>query len=296
IWFGFSGILIAISLLAIIFFGFKLGLDFTGGTLLEVKFENKAVTTESIQGIFEAITPVETDFGSPVIIPTDQNTFIIRTKHLDNETHTQFTESLKNSLGNFEQIRFTTIGPTIGATLKKRAVSAIAIALVMIILYIAFAFRKIPKHINPWRFGVCAIVALIHDVIISVGAFVIFGKLFNVEIDALFITAILTIIGFSVHDTIVVFDRIRENLRYQNKGDTLDTIANKAMNQTMARSINTSLSTLLTITALAIFGVSSIRFFVIALIVGITIGTYSSIFTASPLLITWKNWVSRPKQ
>ncbi|MBI2453478.1 protein translocase subunit SecF [Candidatus Peregrinibacteria bacterium] len=287
-WFSFSGAMIGISIISMIAFGLKLGLDFTGGTLMEFKFENQNIEAQALR---DAIKTSSLDIAtSSVIVPTDQKTFLVRTKHIDNEIHDSIIKSLQEKFGTFEEPRFTTIGPTIGKTLQKRAIYALSLALIMIILYIAFAFRKIPKRINPWRFGICAIIALIHDVIITIGAYVLLGKFFGVEIDALFITALLTIIGFSVHDTIVVFDRIRENLRIQEKGESFDDIANKAMNQTLGRSINTSLTTLLVITSIFIFGAPSIRYFILALLVGITVGTYSSIFTASPLLVFWRNW------
>ncbi len=170
---------------------------------------------------------------------------------------------------------------------------ALGIATLMIVLYIAFAFRRIPRELSPWRFGVSAILALIHDILIVVGVFVILGRFLDIEMDSLFITALLTIMGFSVHDTIVVFDRIRENLRFRGENESLSETANKALNQTMARSVNTSLSTLITIVALLLLGPESIRYFVLALALGIVAGTYSSIFIASPILVWWTNWQNR---
>ena len=159
----------------------------------------------------------------------------------------------------------------------------------MIIAYIAFAFRRVPSYVGKWRFGVTAILALVHDLGVMIGVYVYFGVIFGVEIDALFITALLTILGFSVHDTIVVFDRIREKLKYQRKDESFEDIANQAVNETLARSLNTSFSVLLTMLALAFFGSDSIRFFVLSLVVGIISGTYSSIFVATPLLVDWHN-------
>lgn len=326
-WFTFSGIMIGVSILALIVFGTNFGLDFTGGSLMELKFEDQTMTSDRLSSTlqelegktFSELSPQtvqvgENDsknvsnentaktenqtiaLGAPLIIPTDQQSFIVRTRYLDNETHEVIKKILNEKLGNFEEPRFTTVGPTIGKTLKIRALYALILAFIMIVLYIAFAFRRIPKRINPWRFGVCALLALIHDVIITIGAYLIVGKFLNVEIDALFITALLTIIGFSVHDTIVVFDRIRENLKFQTRNETFEDITNKALNQTVARSINTSLSTLITILAIFIFGAPTIRFFAFALLVGITVGTYSSIFVASPLLVAWRNWDMKKQQ
>ena len=205
-------------------------------------------------------------------------------EHIDNETHDKILENLQKKFGAFTENRFTTIGPVVGETLKRRAVLAVIIAMIVIVLYIAFAFRKVPKRVSPWKFGVCAIVALFHDVLIPVGIFAVF----QFEVDALFITAILTVLGFSVHDTIVVFDRIRENLKYQSRDETFAHVANKSMTQTMARSINTSVTTLIALLALLLFGSASIFHFVLVLVIGITVGTYSSIFIASPLLVMWQ--------
>lgn len=209
--------------------------------------------------------------------------FILNLEHIDNPTHDKIIENFQKRFGNLIENRFTTIGPVVGETLKKRAVIAVIIAMAMIVLYVAFAFRKVPKKVSPWKFGICAIIALIHDVLIPVGIFAIF----RLEVDALFITAILTVLGFSVHDTIVVFDRIRENLKYQERDESFAHVANKSMTQTMARSINTSLTTLITLTALLLLGSTSIFNFILVLVIGIVVGTYSSIFIASPLLTLW---------
>jgi preprotein translocase subunit SecF len=176
------------------------------------------------------------------------------------------------------------ISGTIGQQVQQRAILAVVVATLFILLYISFAFRKVP---HPFRFGTCAIIALVHDVLVVLGLFAIFGRLINETVDALFVTAVLTVIGFSVHDTIVIFDRIRENLG-RRIGEPFDLVVNNAILQSMARSLNTSLTVLLTLTALLIFGGASIRIFVLTLLIGITSGTYSSIFNASPLLVVWE--------
>ncbi len=314
-WATISGALLAVALVVIPVFGLNMGLDFTGGTLMEIQFSDEEVTSESLTEAFanvenqlnspdtefvgemesilvnEGETTISeyqetTEFGAPVIVETGDGTFIIRIKHISEETHEAIISGLSNAFGEFEEIRFTTVGPTIGSTLKKKAFIALGIALVMIVMYIAFAFRKVPKKIGPWKFGACAIAALAHDLLIIVGIFAILGKFLGVEIDALFITALLTILGFSVHDTIVVFDRTRENLR-RGHGAHFGETANKALNQTLARSMNTSISTLFTLVALLLFGAASIHYFVLALVLGILVGTYSSIFVATPLLVWW---------
>lgn len=306
VWFGLSGTVIGISLIALLFFGLKLGIDFRGGTLMDLSFE-KSVSVEALKTELKNIqdglnktktikSPGKTNGTAlesgekPVVlknarvVPTGQNQFLLNLEHIDNKTHDQVFTGLQKKFGKLLENRFTTIGPVVGETLKKRAVAAVLIAMATIVLYIAFAFRKVPKHVNPWKFGICAIIALMHDVLIPVGLF----SIFQFEIDALFITAILTVLGFSVHDTIVVFDRIRENLKYQGRDESFSQIANRSMTQTMARSINTSLTTLITLVALLLLGSASIFHFILVLVIGIVVGTYSSIFIASPLLVLWQ--------
>ncbi len=200
---------------------------------------------------------------------------------------------MKDRFPSVTEPRFTTIGPTIGKTLLHKAITAIAFALLMIIVYIGFAFRKIPKEVNPWRFGVTAIIALLHDVIIVTGVFAILGAFLDVELDALFITAMLTVFGYSVNDTIVIFDRIRENLIRSEGHESVGKVINKSLNQTLRRSINTSVSTLIVLVAVLIWGSPSIFYFVLALTLGTLVGTYSSIFTASPILLKWNKWAKR---
>lgn len=330
-----SGSLLLVAIIGIPIFGIKLGLDFTGGTLMEFKFAKPGVTIQQIEkaltetadklnkggtltatnttaaatsaGSTQATVPSandaqltggedsKIDLGTPHIVPSE-NGFIIKTRHISTNGHDQMIPELKKVLGDFEETRFTTVGPTVGESLRYRAFFAVGVASLMIVLYIAFAFRKIPRHIGQWRFGVSAVVAMLHDLGIMLGIYVYFGVFFGVEVDALFITAMLTVLGFSVHDTIVVFDRIREKLKYQKRDESFADIANQAVNETIARSINTSFSVFLTLLALAIFGSESIRFFVLALMVGIVAGTYSSIFVASPILVDWQEYAKKQKE
>lgn len=278
-----SGIILVISLLGLPFFGLKAGLDFTGGTLMELDFEQE-VSADQIREILAT----ENQINNPHIVATE-NGYLLKIPHITNEQHDQLLAKFKEKLGNLEEIRFSTVGPTVGESLKQRALLAIALATGMIILYIAFAFRRVPRSIGKWRFGLTAVIALIHDLAIMVGVYIYLGAIFGIEIDALFITAMLTVLGFSVHDTIVVFDRIREKLKHQKRDETFADIANQALNDTMARSINTSLSTIIVLATMAMFGGESIRSFVVALLIGIISGTYSSIFVATPLLVDWVN-------
>jgi preprotein translocase subunit SecF len=285
IWFTLSIIIILIGAGAMIYnkvtygHALEMGIDFTGGSLMEFQFINETDT----DSLYDAI---ETAYPTSVsqITFTDQNTYIVQAKDMTEEQLQAVQASVSEKLGEFEMLRFTTIGPKIGDTLKKKAFIALSIAILAIVLYIAYAFRKVPRRVSPWKFGFCAIIALVHDVLITLGIFALLGF----EVNAFFITALLTIIGFSVHDTIVVFDRIRENLKQQTRDDTFGDIADASLNQTLTRSINTSLSTLFPLLALYIWGAESIKIFIFALIIGIFVGTYSSIFIASPLLTMWQ--------
>lgn len=301
VWAILSGSILTLAIIATAVFGLNLGLDFTGGTLLEIQPLTAAETEEATEitvtsisdDIYSVEEALEEDFGAPQVVSTDQGSFIIRLKHINEEAHDAIMTKFQEEYGEMEEVRFTTVGPTIGETLKNKAIIALFVTLIMIVIYIAFAFRKIPREVSPWRFGMCAIAALVHDILIVLGVFVVLGRFMGVEIDALFITALLTIMGFSVHDTIVVFDRVRENLHFRESGEVLADTANKALNQTMARSINTSISTLITIVALLLLGAESIKMFVLALTIGIIAGTYSSIFVASPLLVWWNSRANR---
>lgn len=281
IWFSISTILVTTSLVLIFMGGLKLGIDFTGGSLIQISFDEK-ITTQEISEIFKEALG---ERGEKIVETEDG--FIIRSRNISQKDKEFFEEKLIALDKNFEINRATSISATIGEAVKKDAFVALAIAVVAIILFIAFAFRKVPKKISPWKFGLTAVVALVHDVLITAGVFALLGILYGTEIDGLFITALLTVMGFSVHDTIVVFDRIRENLKGESAKD-FENIAETALWQTMTRSLNTSFSTLMVLIALAIFGSQTIFLFVLALVVGITAGTYSSIFLATPLLVAWQ--------
>lgn len=310
-YFATSATLVTLSVIAIATFGLNLGIDFTGGSLMELKFEEKVEKTtieealvqvenqlnENVQVADDQIqtneetqlspsTPALVDLRTAQVLASDENSYIIKTKYLSSETHDEIIDQLQDILPAFTEPRFTTIGPTIGSTLLGKAVKAIGVALLLIVLYVAFAFRRVPKSVSPWRFGAVAIAALVHDVLIVTGIFAVIGQVSGVEIDALFITAMLTVFGYSVNDTIVVLDRLRENL-IRKSDENLSAIADQSLSETLARSINTSLSTAIALIAILIFGSNSIFYFVLALTIGIVIGTYSSIFIATPLLVKW---------
>ena len=290
IWFAVSALAVALSLSIFVINYFqtgallKYGIDFTGGTLIEVALDDTSKTNEEVK---TALAAFEEEL-TPSIQEAEEGTFILKMKNLTNEQHDEVITALTENLGNLEENRFITIGPSVGETMKSRAFTALIIAVIAIVLYIAFAFREIPKELSAWKFGISAIIALVHDVMITIGIFAALGLFMNIEIDILFITALLTVMGFSVHDTIVTFDRVRENARNASPRETFADIGEKSIKQTITRSINTSLSTLFPLFALYFFGSDSIQWFVLTLIIGIIIGTYSSIFLATPVLVKWQ--------
>lgn len=283
IFYAFSLFLIGVGIFSLLFWGLRFGLDFTGGSLLEIEWKGEAPTNETVKNDFSKL-----DLGEVSLQPTGEKGLMLRFKDVDETGHQKVLTFLK-ALGELEEKRFDSVGPVIGQELKDRTYSAILLVLVLIVIYIAFAFRKISRPVASWKYGLAAVIALFHDIFIATGVFSILGHFKGVEIDLLFVTGLLTILGFSVHDTIVVFDRIRENLR-KGVGKSFDETVNLSINQTIARSINTSLTTFLTLLAIFIFGGESIKYFALLLMVGIFFGTYSSIFVASSLLVTWEKF------
>jgi len=287
-----SGSLLLISILSLIAWGLKPGIDFTGGSLLEVEFSKQRPTINEIKS---TLTPL--NLGELVIQTAGEKNIIIKSRVLSEEEHQKIIENIKKNLkdnNQLSEIRFDAIGPVIGKELLKKSLWMLLLAFLAIIAYIAYAFRKVSKPLASWKYGVTAIVALFHDVLIVTGIFSLLGHFRGIEVDSLFITALLTIIGFSVHDTIVVFDRTRENLSKFYSGK-FEEVVNDSINQTIARSINTSFTTLLVLLALLFFGGDSIKNFVLALTLGIIVGTYSSIFIASPLIVDWNNFSKKIK-
>jgi preprotein translocase subunit SecF len=282
-YFVFSALLLIPGIIALAVWGLNLGVDFTGGTLLELSFK-KEVNKNKLETLIE-----KQNINVASITPTESKTYLVRTKPLSDTQRGTILSATQKEFGDVEQVSLETIGPTIGAELLRKAAIALTVAAVAIVLYIAWAFRSVPKPASSWRFGISAIIALLHDTAIVVGIFAILGHFLAVEIDAFFVTALLTIIGFSVHDTIVVFDRVRENLR-NNVGENFASTVNHSIMQTLVRSLNTSITVVFVLLAVLLFGGASLRWFTVALMVGIIAGTYSSIFTASPLLVVWQEW------
>ena len=276
--------LIAIaSVVSLFVFGLNFSIDFTGGSVLEVSYTE----APSIQDIESVIG--EHIGGTYVVRPIGENGFSIKTSFLSDEIRQEISSSLATKGQGFSEEKISSVGPVIGNELKNKAFVAIGIVIVVIILFVAFAFRKVSEPISAWWYGLIAIVALIHDVLIPIGIF----SIFHFDIDILFITALLAILGYSVNDTIVVFDRIRENLESNKelhiKESFADTVG-KSLQATFARSINTSFTTFLVLLALLVIAGSAIHHFIIALIIGVVAGAYSSIFLAAPLLVLVDKW------
>lgn len=336
IWFVLSGAMVLISIVSLMVWGLQPGIDFTGGSMLEIRFVDRVLSNDEVK---TALADLNLPYLS--VQPTANNGVIIKTKNL---TETEHQEILKKLIGVFdpqaavdaetmfvdpkqlgiegagtenlqitavgdsadtlkkqqglpnlnsaivgkylEELRFDSVGPTIGKELRQKSIVAIIIVNIAIILYIAYVFRKVSYPVESWKYGVSAVIALIHDIVIVTGIFSILGHFLGYQVDSLFVTALLTILGFSVHDTIVTFDRTRENLRH-HQDKTFEDVVNLSVNQTIVRSINTTMTALISLIAIFLFGGESTRLFALALICGFVVGTYSSIFLASPLLLLW---------
>ena len=262
---------------------FNLSIDFTGGTVLELKFAKpQQFRTDEVIGILSQFGMSANDVN---VQPSGEDTLVIRTKEIDIATKISIEDALRSRYGEFVEQSAETVGPAIGAEVAQRASVAVILAALGILLYVTWAFRRVPQ---PFRYGVAAIIAMIHDVLVVLGTAAIFGIIFGWEVDSLYLTALLTVIGFSVHDTIVVFDRIRENMA-RLRGVRFEDVVNHSILQTLDRSINTQLTVLFTLAALVLFGGVTIRHFVLTLFIGIISGSYSSIFNASPILVVWEN-------
>ncbi len=327
IWFLISSIVVFLAILSLIFFSLKLGIDFKGGTLFELEFASNP-DTEKVKEVlapFDLGNLIIQPSGEKRLIvkfshidqqthekiqnslkekfardynqeeiqkdPNQENSpeeGVEEPKEESQEEKPEEEKKEEQEILGVKEIRYENVGPTVGKDLTKKAIISLIIAVICIILYIAWAFRKISSFTASWKFGICAILALVHDVLITLGVFSILGKFLNIEVGSFFVVALLTIIGYSVNDTVVVFDRVRENLR--KKPDIpFEKNINNSVIESITRSLNTSLTTLFVLFALFLFGGETIRFFVLALIVGFIAGAYSSIFIASPLLVVWRN-------
>ncbi len=285
IFFGISTIFILASIFAIVVFGFKLGIDFLGGSLLKFSFkDNASPSIPELENFFKNTLNIS---DIRITFDLQNNYFFARMPNLNNDDYQNLIKALKNKYSSFEELSFQSIGPAVGKDLQKKAILAIILVLFGISLYIAFAFRKVYRPISSWKYGFVTLITLFHDVIVPAGLLALLGKTAGIEIDTNFIVALLVIMGFSVHDTIVVFDRIRENLLFSKNNSDFENIVNYSVNQTFARSINTSLTLVLVLIALYFLGPLTLKYFILTFLVGVVVGTYSSIFVASPLLVVW---------
>lgn len=316
LYFLISAIVLVPGLFALVIFGLRPSIDFTGGSLLEIKIGtsaaslniaknattsaqiNSLTTTESSEGAKKNYPPVNIDdlrtlaekTGASVgsVQTSGKDTYLFKTKTIDRNKSAEIQKVISEKYGPSEEIRFETVGPLLGQELLEKTFIAALLAAGAILLYVAWAFKN-------FKFGTSAVLALIHDLLVVVGMFAVFGKILNVEVDSLFVTAVLTTMSFSVHDTIVVFDRIRETRKKNPKID-FEALADKAITETMGRSLNNSLTIIFMLTALVLLGGSSMRWFTAALLIGTISGTYSSPFVATPILVIWQKWEDRKRK
>lgn len=284
-----SAALIAIAIAAVLIFQFHEGIDFRGGTLWSVSLGDAPVVADELERAFRD------DLGAADVHVAQEASggFLVKLPALDEEQHTTYAAKLVAKFPGFTERSFQSIGPSVGAELRKNAIIAIVLVLVGISLYIAFAFRKVMRPVSSWTYGWITLVTLFHDVAIPAGMLAVLGRYQGIEIDGNFVVALLVVMGFSVHDTIVVFDRIRENL-FLDRGKTpFATVVNNSVNQSIARSVNTSFTLILVLIALYVAGPATLSFFILTLLVGVTTGIYSSIFMASPLLVAWQQFRGR---
>ena len=279
LYFTFSGLLLAVAIVSLAIFGLNLGIDFTSGSLLRVDLGADAATDTVANLVSSA------GFSEAFVQSAGDTSVLIRTEPIDIPERTLIEGALRTLYPTAETLSFNTVGPVIGAELTRKALLAILVASAAILLYLTWSFRNVEWS---FRYGVAAVATLVHDSLILIGVFSVLGKVAGIEIDSMFVTAVLTGVGFSVHDTIVVFDRIRENRR-RHRDTGFGEVVNYSLNQTLDRSLNTSLTAVFVLAALLMLGGETIREFTLALLVGVVIGTYSSIFIASCLLVEWAN-------
>jgi len=295
IFYAISALIIGASVVSLALWGLNLGIDFKGGSLVEIEYSGVRPEASAITEKVNALS-----LGGASVRPTGETGFIVRMPTLTESDRVKVLSAIELASPNekFEVKRFNSIGPLIGKEAGQKALMSLALVMICIVLFITFAFRRVSEPVSSWKYGIIAIVALMHDVLVPAGVFAFLGHFYSVEIDTLFVTALLVILGFSIHDTIVVFDRVRENIKlahlYKEKKD-FEHIVGESINQTFVRSINTSLTTILALVVLYFVGSESTRYFSLALIIGIVTGTYSSIFLGSPLLVTVEKWQNRKK-
>ena len=280
VYYVFSGILVLASLASLFYFGLNLGIDFLGGSILEVDFENRPENTV----IQEKLKDL--NLGEIVVQPTGTKGVIIRLGEVDEGVHQQIISKLQE-ISKIEEKRFESVGPIVGKELRQKTMVLVAVSLITLLIYIAVAFGKVSRPLSGWQYGIISIISLFFDVLIPLGVFTLLGKFYNIQFNIPIIIALLTLLGYTINDKVVVFDRVRENLLTTKVGD-FSACVNQSLNQILIRSISTGFCTLLVLLAIFFFGGETLKYFALTLIVGIITGTYSSLFLASPLLVTWQ--------
>ncbi len=286
IWYALSSVMIVGSIVAMFAFGFNFGIDFTGGSIMEIQTP-AGLSTADVSSAFASA-----GYEHAVVQPSGNQEMIIRLESLDETAHQAVLTALKTKDAGLQELKFDSFGPAIGSELRKKTITGIVVVLILVCLYIAFAFRKVSEPIASWKYGILTILAGLHDVIVPMGLFAVLGHYLGWQVDTAFVAAALTILGYSINDTIVVFDRTRENLTRQVGNETFEETVDKSIKQTITRSMYTTLTTMLALAGIFIFGGDTTRPFSLALLVGIGIGAYSSVFIASPLLVTWE-WLKK---
>lgn len=280
--YAFSLVVMALSVTALVLWGLRLGIDFKGGTLMEVQF--MAEPTPEVRQILDTLEPI--GLQSLTVQPTENRAVLLRYLSSDENANDQVLEKLQGLDADVKQLRTNFIGGSVSSQIKKNAISGIILAVIGIALYIAWAFRRVSAPVTSWEYGLGAVIALGHDILVTIGVFAVLGKFYGIEVGVPFIAALLTILGYSVNDTIVVYDRIRENLLREHGRTDFEETVNRSLNQTLGRSVNTSMTVIITLLAITIFGGESIRYFSLAILIGVSFGTYSSVYVASALLVT----------
>lgn len=280
--YAFSLVVMALSVTALVLWGLRLGIDFKGGTLMEVQFVVEP--TPEVRQILDTLEPI--GLQSLTVQPTENRAVLLRYLSSDENANDQVLEKLQGLDADVKQLRTNFIGGSVSSQIKKNAIAGIILAVIGIALYIAWAFRRVSAPVTSWEYGLGAVIALGHDILVTIGVFAVLGKFYGIEVGVPFIAALLTILGYSVNDTIVVYDRIRENLLREHGRTDFEETVNRSLNQTLGRSVNTSMTVIITLLTITIFGGESIRYFSLAILIGVSFGTYSSVYVASALLVT----------
>ncbi len=286
-----SALLVIVSVVLFVAPGPKYSIEFTGGTLMQIQLPAGKTRADVVAALASYEKETLQSLGNPTVTTiktANEEAFILRMRPMSNEEHLTLLEHLKKSLGDVKELKYNTIGPSLSSSLKKKSLQAIGIASIAVVLYLAIAFRKLPRKLNPWKFGIIVVIAFMHDVVLTIGAFTVLGWFTSFEFDTLFVTALLTILAYSTNEAIVVFDRIRANLTFEQRSDDLSIVIVTALKQCVWRTAGTTVSILIMLTTLFVMGAESIRWFILALIFGAVMGVYSSYLVAAPLLLHWQ--------